>query len=376
MTWYWLLRHGRYRVHPRGIANYADKASTLIAADGLADLQKAQHQIHDLLASCRGLARKIQQKWNKLRDLGAPDAPFVSPLKPEEYENLTLRISRGRWLLIGLVLGETFLNYLALMVIIPSDDPFMIVVRLVIAAIVTLVAFRVFHHTLEAWARSESAHGLLQSRLASTAFAVVTLVAIAGVTIARARDFEGGTDGEIGIVGIGFILISLLLPVIGGEIDRELAHMRPTHKRLRKWRASLKELRAFEGRMQKDLTEIDNLLKKAETRIREHAERMYAGVVEFRVAKNNLDARRGKDEENLADTIAVAPEAFVDACLRHFEARKNAYIGEIQSNLDELHALVRRSIEGSTPLAAPSGPTNMAAIGAPSPLAAETADVG
>lgn len=358
MSWYYLLRHRRFRVHPRGIVNYADKASTLIAADALEELQKTQHQIHDLLAACRALARKIQQKWNKLRDLGSPGAPFVSPLKPEEYEDLTLRINRGRWLVMGLVLGETFLNYLALMVIIPSDDTFMIVVRFVIATIVTLVSFRVFHYTLEAWARTGNTPGLLQSRIASTAFALVTLVAIAGVTIARARDFEGGAEGEIGIIGIGFILISLMLPVIGGEIDRELGLIRPMHKRLRKWRASLKELRSFEAGMQKDLTEIDNLLKKAETKVRERAGRMYAGVVEFRVSKNNFDAKRSKPEEDLINTIAVGPEPFVSACLKPFESRKKDYVAEIQGDLDELHALVKRSIESSAPLAAQSGLQN------------------
>lgn len=369
MTWYWLLRHRKYRVHPRGIAHYGDKASTLIAADGLADLHKAQGQIHDLLAACRALARKIQQKWNKLRDLGAADAPFASPLKPEEYESLTLRINRGRWLLAGLVLGETFLNYLALMVIIPSDDPFMIFVRFVIAAIVTLVSFRVFHYTLEAWARKESELGLLQSRIASTAFAIVTLVAIAGVTIARARDFEGGSDGQIGIIGVGFILISLLLPIIGGEIDRELGLMRPTHKRLRKWRASLKELRGFEAAMQKDLTQIDNLLKKAETRIREHSERMYAGVVDFRVSKNNLDARRGKEQEDVAGTSAESAHSFLTACLTPFDARKDEYVASIMPSLQELQALVRRSIEGSAALVSQSGITEPSASATPSPLA-------
>lgn len=347
MSWYYLLRHRKFRVHPRGIANYADKASTLITADALEALQKTQQEVHGLLAACRGLARQILQKWNKLRDLGLKDAPFVSPLKPEDYEDLTLRINRGRWLVAGLVLGETFLNYLALMVIIPSDEPLMIVVRFVIATIVTLVSFRVFHYMLEAWAKKDDAAGLLQSRAASTAFGVVTLVAIAGVTIARARDFEAGADGEIGIVGIGFILISLMLPVIGGEVDRELGLIRPMHRRLRKWRASLKELRGFEARMQKDLTEIDNLLKKAETRVRENAGRMYAGVVEFRVAKNNRDARRGNKEEDLSGSLAVDQDTFVKACLKPFESRRDEYVNGIKDDLSELHDLVRRSIEES-----------------------------
>ena len=149
-------------------------------------------------------------------------------------------------------------------------------------------------------------------------------------------------------MGWGFILASLILPIVGGVIEFELGRLQPLHRRLVKWRASLKELRRFEGRMQKDLQAIDNLLETAETKLHEEASRMYAGVVHFRVLKQNLDARRGKELESLAGTSASDHATFLRACLFVFQRRKTEFVGSISGRLTELRDLVQRSIESST----------------------------
>jgi len=353
MTWYWILRRNHYHYHPNGIALYAEKAVALIAAQSLEELKKGESTVYGLLADCKSLARMIQQKWNKLRDLGASDRPFVSPITPEKYEDLKLRIGRGRLMLLGFFLGEAFLNYLSLLVFISSSDPFMIFVRAVIAAMFTLVAFKIFNSTLEAWDPKEEAH--LRVRATTAIGALVVLVSIAGVTTARARDFEGGADSGIGIVGLGFIFFSLVLPIAGGAVDLELGRTQPLYRRMRKWRASLKAVRKFEGRMHSDLTETYKVLTKVDTNIHEHASRMFAGVMDFRVAKNSRDERIGKPLEDLTGTPADTLGAFTSACLKACAARRDDYETSITPDRVELEALVKRSIEISGPLVAASG---------------------
>src|SRR5438093_13567323 len=99
MAWYWIFRRDHLKYHPHGIKLYAEKAAALVAAEGLEELKKSESTVYGLLADCKALGRKIRQKWNKLKDLGSAEASFHSPIPPEEYEDLNIRIRRDRWIL-------------------------------------------------------------------------------------------------------------------------------------------------------------------------------------------------------------------------------------------------------------------------------------
>jgi hypothetical protein len=351
--WYWWLAYRNFRSHPKGIANYADKAASIVAADGLAGLLRAQARISSLLIASRASARLIQQKWNKLRDLGAPNAPFVSPVTPEQYEDIRLRVHREWWVWLGLVAGEGFLNYLALLIIITSNEPLLVVARVVIALILTIVAFKVFHYAMEAWQpqQDQESHGW-QGRLATATLGIVMLVAIAGISVARAHDFEGGAEGGIGFVGLGFILVSLILPVVGGYVDLERGRVRPVFRRLTKWRAALKDLRRLEADVQRKLTQIDEQLDHVTTELHEKAHRMYAGVTNFRVSKDLRDAKRGNGAEDLTHTMAKDRASFLAACAEPYETRKTKYMAALNVEKAEIMALAKRNIESQAPRAA------------------------
>ena len=143
-----------------------------------------------------------------------------------------------------MILGEGFLNYLTLLVVLPSNDLLLIIARAVIALIATIGTFKAFNWFLDAWdpTKDEESHWMM--RVGSGALALAVLLVVGFVTTARARDFEGG-EGGLGIVAIGFIGLSLVLPIIGGVIELHLARIRPLHSRMRKWRASLIDLRKF-----------------------------------------------------------------------------------------------------------------------------------
>jgi len=349
MFWYWIWRERRYVLHPHGIARYAEKTAAVVSAYALEQLEKTQREVHDLLIECQRAAILIEQKWNKLCDLGNASNPLKSPVTPEEYEDLNLRVARGRWVFFGLLLGEGFLNYLALLIVLPGDEPLMLAARAAIALILTLVAFKVFHFALRAWDPARATEtGDVTLKSATAALAAVTLVSIAGVSIARARDFEGGAAG-IGIVGWGFILASLILPVVGGVVDVELARIQPQHRSLRKWRNALKALRTFEGHLQADVTRIEKALEGVKTEVKQQSERFYAGVIDFRVYKDNRDARgglfrkiTGKPEE-LDTTLANSEQAFLTAALAEFETRLEEYKKVVSEERTQVAKAAHRS---------------------------------
>jgi len=359
MSWYWVIRHRNYRLHPEGIAQYSDKAVDLVVADAHASLQSAQESISKRLATCKVAARIILQKWNKLRDLGHSNDPFASPIAPEAYESLRRQVARDSWVLLLAVLGEVFLNYLALMIIIPGRDPLLVAARCSIAALMTIATFKVFHKTIEVWMPGPAGHTAMSPmvvRVSTGVLALATLVSIAGISIARARDFEGGGE-RIGIVGVGFILLSLILPIVGGAIDLGLDSLLPPYRRLRKWRAALKDLRRFEGQIHRELAAVDKDLEEVQTDLQEQAGRMHAGVLDFRVSKDNLDAKRGKERESVAGTTAESSAKFRAGCAERFEPRMKAFIEGIQFERNEVWELVRRAIEPN--VAPPSDPEQL-----------------
>lgn len=360
MAWYWIMRYRNYRGHPLGVTRYSEKAAALVASDGLEALKSAQRGIEARLASCKGAARVVRQKWNKLRDLGRPGEPFATPVLPEEYEAVRSRYFREGWVLLAAIAGEMYLNYLALMIIIGGRDPLVAVARWMIALLMTIAAFKVFHKMLEAWmppgdvSEEDRRHRILV-RGATTALGILVLVATAAISVARARDFEGGEAG-IGIVGGGFILLSLILPIVGGMVDFDRDRHLPAYRRLRKWRRALKDLRSHEAALQDELTRIEEAIEHVKTQLHEDAVRMFAGVTDFRVSKERNDAKSNRQLEDLSGTPAESAHAFVEACMSLLRPRLGEFLAEIEAEREEVLSLARRAIEpagsSETPAAA------------------------
>src|SRR4051794_9215094 len=98
MFWWWRLRGARpYLDDTRGTKQYAEHCAALVASNAIAEWLKIQSAIHDVIGDCEARARVLRQKWNKLRDLASIDTPGATPIDPEEFERLTLKIRRARW---------------------------------------------------------------------------------------------------------------------------------------------------------------------------------------------------------------------------------------------------------------------------------------
>jgi hypothetical protein len=175
------------------------------------------------------------------------------------------------------------------------------------------------------------------------------LVAIRGVATARARDFEGVDEG-LGIIGLGFILLSLVLPPIGGAIDAHLDGIRPVYQRMKKWRASLIAIRRFERALGKVVTDVESTLNGVRTHCLHHASRIYPGVCDFAVAKDRLDIKRGQTVENREQTVAASLPTFAEACWRPVAPRFDQVVADTKGYRDTCEEIATRSIRTSEPL--------------------------
>ena len=111
--WLFFVRRRRFRTSRTGTALYAAFVAEFVVADGYELLRKAKSSVSSILGDAELLSRLIQQKWNKLKDLGKEGDRFVTPIPPEDYEDMSLRIASGRLILAVVLVAEVALADLA-----------------------------------------------------------------------------------------------------------------------------------------------------------------------------------------------------------------------------------------------------------------------
>jgi len=342
--WFWRFRRDRgFLRHPNGVAEYADRAAAVLVADAFARLQKVQTELHETAATAQGTAKLIQQKWNKLRGLADASAPGSMPVSREEYEVVRRRVQRHVFMILALVTGEAFLNYLSLLVIITAGGIIFEAVRLVVAVVLTLLAILVFDYLFRAYLSKTPQP--LPEKVLSAVLVVVTLGFICGITLARARDFEGSDAGGIGFVGMGFILASLVLPVVGGWMYYEREGAIPLYHRLRQWRRAMVDLRRLETKLGSQVNHARQLLKTVDADFQEQINRWYGGLVEFRVKKGVMNAGGRATADTGSVSFAETQQAFKKHCESMFIEASKSILAEITNDIDTLEELRARSIE-------------------------------
>ena len=112
------------------------------------------------------------------------------------------------------------------------------------------------------------------------------------------------------------------------------------------------DLRKFEGSALAELKQMEDALNAVETHILEQAKRWYAGVLDFRVRKDNRDENNKRAREDLTGTVAENIDVFTEACIKPFKVKLEAFEMSIAADKNEIQELVNRSIEVSKPLSA------------------------
>ncbi|MDE3057028.1 MAG: hypothetical protein KGJ59_03615 [Bacteroidota bacterium] len=205
----------------------------------------AERCISSLIDKVKKKSTSLRQKIQKLeRQLSATKTVLdnvakESLLSDNEFFGIQRRIRNGTLLIVGILFTEGLLNYFSTLVFISGEDFGIALLRWLIAIVLTFGAIGVSEKFIEAILPIQKHKGP-DAKSRSTVLIILwsTLilgveVAIAGVSEARARDIEGGQSG--GLLYYGFIILSMVLPLIAGGISWDLLHFYDSYKHTRKY---------------------------------------------------------------------------------------------------------------------------------------------
>ena len=226
-------------------------------------------------------------------------------------------VRRDTFIWLAIFIAEGFLNYVSTLIFIPGEALIFSLLRWAIAIVLTSAGILVCEKLIEAilpiqkYTEKNPAPSLSVpvSLLWLTMFCSVE-IAIIGVAETRARDIEGGMRG--GILYYGFIVLSAVLPIIGGGAlwDRS--------RYLDAYRRTLEHFK-----IQRRLTRIESLLRRSEEKLILHYKRTltnyWAVFSEFRTYKENYNARRSLTED-LSLSFARDYQAFEKEGAKRFES--------------------------------------------------------
>lgn len=247
------IKHRIFIQHPEGKKQFANWAQTTVIRKMQGPLQKLQSAVRHSKAGCVDIDRILSDKEKKLCDLGlSPSQSDKPPLAAEEQELHVRKARFNFWCVFLLVMAEAALNFISMLILITEEGIQYDAVRIVLAFIVTAVAVFVFDRVWISWREQKGRMGL-PAAICWSIGGISVLFLLYAFSSARARDFEVGTKD---IIYYGFIILSLVLPVVAGWMwaDREL--ILPGYRRLMRWKQTIKEIRNFERKRDRLAEEI------------------------------------------------------------------------------------------------------------------------
>ncbi len=200
----------------------------------------AERCIIELIDSVKKKSTSMRQNIQRLkRNLGATKS-YLDGVKKEDllsdndFFSARRKIRIATFLVTGIIITEGLLNYFSTLVFISGEDLGIAVLRWLIGIVLTLGAVASAERFMEAILPvrkhnepEPKPRSILMVVLWSILFLGVE-IAIAGVSEARARDIEGGHT--MGLLYFGFIILSMVLPLIAGGLSWDLLHVYDSYK--------------------------------------------------------------------------------------------------------------------------------------------------
>ncbi|HUI28723.1 MAG TPA: hypothetical protein VLX91_00800 [Candidatus Acidoferrales bacterium] len=159
-------------------------------------------------------------------------------LSDNEFFSARRKIRISTFLVMGILITEGLLNYFSTLVFISGEDLGLSLLRWLIGIVLTLGAIASAERFMEAimpvrkHSDPESKPRSILMVVLWTVLFVGVEIAIAGVSETRARDIEGGHTG--GLLYFGFIILSMVLPLIAGGLSWDFLHVYDSYKYTRK----------------------------------------------------------------------------------------------------------------------------------------------
>jgi hypothetical protein len=215
-------------------------------------------------------------------------------LSDNDYFSARRKIRIGTFLVAGILITEGLLNYFSTLVFISGEDLGIVLLRWLIAIVLTLGAIAAAERFMEAILPIRK-HNEPEARPRSILMVVLWSVllvgveiAIAGVSEARARDIEGGHTG--GLLYFGFIILSMTLPLIAGGISWDMLHVYDSYKYTRKYNVARKRWDDLDRRIKIVMQRLEDYYNMT---LNEYWRRLN----DFRSYKENFNLRRGATEK-------------------------------------------------------------------------------
>jgi len=212
---YW-LRFKDFIEGEKGISEFAERCVQFLVEKALKKKYKLQKKNSELSAKLANLQDDLLE-MNKATILTYDE--FYSVRK-------RVRIETGLFWLISI--SEMFLNYISTLIFVPGDQFLIEVMRWAISVVVTgasvISAEKFFEEIFPVRLyKTLKTEGKVYRNFMKASGVLILLIgaefAIMTISEARARDIEGGVVG--GLLYYGFILLSVVLPLIAGYIRRD-----------------------------------------------------------------------------------------------------------------------------------------------------------
>jgi hypothetical protein len=214
-------------------------------------------------------------------------------LQENDFFSARRKVRIGTFLVSSIMVTEGLLNYFSTLVFISGEDIGIVLLRWLIAIVLTLGAIASAERFIEAILPIKK-HGEPIARPRSVVMIVLWSVlflgveiAIAGVSEARARDIEGGHTG--GLLYYGFIVLSMTLPLIAGGISWDLLHVYDSYKYTRKFNIMMRTHDSTER-------QITITMQRLEDYYNMRLNESWHQFNNFRSFKENYNLRRGSGE--------------------------------------------------------------------------------
>ena len=282
----------------RGIFYRTTFPTDLRNANGLKRF--AERCLSDLIDNVKNKSTAMRQNIQDMeRSLNATKGYLDTVVRTDllsdnDYFSAKRKIRIGTFLVAGILLTEGLLNYFSTLVFISGDDFGIVLLRWLIAIVLTLGAIAAAERFMEAILPIRK-HNEPQARPRSIMMVVLwslllvgVEIAIAGVSEARARDIEGGHSG--GLLYVGFIILSMTLPLIAGGISWDMLHVYDSYKYTRKYNVARRKWDDLDRR-------IKIVMQRLEDYYNMRLNKYWRRLNDFRSYKENFNLKRGATEK-------------------------------------------------------------------------------
>lgn len=309
--WYYRLKFPPYFKNTEGLKKFAELC--------MRSLDEKARKKSDIFKK-RNKKLHVEQKNLITRRNEIAEEPLLGN---DEYFSIQKRLRTDGFIMYAIIIAEGFLNYISTLIFIPGEESIFVLLRWFVAIVLTGGAIIASEKLIEAILPIKRYKKEKATEKRSVPVIILWSILLIGVEIAvigvsetRARDIEGGKAG--GVLYYGFIILSMVLPIIAGAVRWDMIHYWDAYKNTR-------EYKNIEAR----LNQIESTIKQNEEQDYSYYQRQliaYWGLfLVFQTCKENYNVKKGIDE-NLSNYYCRDFDSFQrEADKRyasHFQERK------------------------------------------------------